>query len=301
MKIVLARNGIFPITRDRKGNLLSEPPATGFDIPGTIQGEGKLAGIPVLFIRTCGCNLNCVWETGTGEISPCDTSYASHYPDEQEEWETDDIINVLRHNKGPIKHVIISGGEPTIQPFPLCELAMKIKTSLGLHITLETNSTDFIPRLTEWIDFFSISPKLSSSEPDSKKNLKLQRRISEVDMSYHKKNRRNITAIQHYINACMDYKSPDRDKPVQQPVKKATKDFQLKFVISSPSDTEEIKNDFLNHLNYVSDEDIVLMPAGGTRELLRNTAEMTTRLAILNGWRYSPRLHIDLFNDRRDV
>ena len=301
MKIILVRNGIFPVTRDMNGVLFREPPATGFGIPGTIQGEGKLAGVPVLFIRTCGCNLRCVWQTDAGEISLCDTPYSSHYPEEQEEWEVNDIISVLRHNSANIRHVVISGGEPTIQPLPLCELAKKIKTVLGLHITLETNGVYFIQQLAEWIDLFSISPKLGSSEPNSKKNRKLTGKVSETGIRDHKKTRRNITAIQHYINACMDLKSYYGDEPDKVPVKKHAKDFQLKFVITSPSDIEEIKNDFLNHLSFVKDEDILLMPVGGTIELIRRTAEMTARLAIINGWRFSPRLQIDLFNDRRDV
>jgi len=301
MKLTLVRNGIFPITRDRNGDLLREEPATGFGIPGTIQGEGKLAGIPVLFIRTSGCNLRCVWQTDNGEVSLCDTSYASHYPDEQEEWETEDIINVLKHNSSNIRHVVISGGEPTIQALSLCELAKKIKSRLGFHVTLETNGVNYIQRLTEWIDLFSISPKLSSSEPDKHKNQQLHEKVTEVLIGDHKKNRKNINAIQHYINACMELKSYYGDKPDKVPVRKPSRDFQLKFVISSPADIEEIKSDFLKHLNFVRDEDILLMPVGGTREMLGRTAEMTARLAILNGWRFSPRLHIDLFNDRRDV
>lgn len=301
MRIILVKNGIFPVTRDKNGNLLREQPATGFGIPGTIQGEGKLAGIPVLFVRTSGCNLRCIWRTDNREISICDTPYASHYPDEQEEWEVDDVIRVLRHNMGRIRHVIISGGEPTIQPLPLCELAKKIKTKLRLHITLETNGVNFIQQLAEWIDLFSISPKLSSSEPDSKKNKALEIRVNDAYIRDHRKFRKNIPALQHYINACMDLKSYYGDQPDKLPVRKQSRDFQLKFVISSASDIDEIKNDYLKHLNFFNDDDILLMPVGGTRDMLRNTTEMTARLAIINGWRFSPRLQIDLFNDRRDV
>ena len=50
----LAKDGIFPITKDKDGKLLKELPASGLHVPGTIQGEGKLNGIPSLFIRLAG-------------------------------------------------------------------------------------------------------------------------------------------------------------------------------------------------------------------------------------------------------
>lgn len=47
----LAKDGIFPIMKDKDGKLLKELPASGLHVAGTIQGEGKLNGIHSLFIR----------------------------------------------------------------------------------------------------------------------------------------------------------------------------------------------------------------------------------------------------------
>ncbi len=75
--IFLAPEAVFPITKDENGTLLTNQPATGFSNSGTIQGEGKMAGVPVLFVRTAGCNLRCMWGLPNGEVSLCDTPLAS--------------------------------------------------------------------------------------------------------------------------------------------------------------------------------------------------------------------------------
>jgi len=301
MKITLVRNGVFPITRDKNGEPLSGKPETGYDFPGTLQGEGKLAGIPALFIRTSGCNLRCMWETESGEIIICDTPYSSCYTEESEDWEIEDIIDTIKVNSQFIKHVVISGGEPTTQPIALVQLARQLKQKLSFHITLETNGVIFIPELSYWIDLFSISPKLSSSEPTAQKVKKLKRPIDQSYFRDHKKFRRNIDSIQKYINSCMDMGSYYADKPDSIQRRLQYKDFQLKFVISRPSDVEEIRKDFLDHLTFVEPEDIVLMPLGGTRKFLSDTFFMTAELAVKNGWRFTPRIHIDLFNDKQGV
>src|SRR5688500_18373833 len=114
----------------------------------SIQGEGKLAGVPSAFVRASGCNLRCVW---------CDTPYASWEP-EGEEIGVDEIVRQVLAFSG--KHVVLTGGEPMIMP-EIGELCSRLREA-GQHVTIETAATvwqDANPNLA------SLSPKLSNSTP----------------------------------------------------------------------------------------------------------------------------------------
>ena len=47
----------------------------------------------------------------------------------------------------------------------------------------------------------------------------------------------------------------------------------------------------------VADEDVLLMPEGMTREELDAKRNDVAELAMEYGYRYTPRLHVDLWND----
>jgi 7-carboxy-7-deazaguanine synthase len=114
----------------------------------SIQGEGKLTGVPSAFIRASGCNLRCVW---------CDTPYASWHP-EGGQGSVDQIANwVAGLNR---QHVVFTGGEPVIQP-DADELCNRLAAD-GRHVTLETAGTIFKPLA---IHLLSLSPKLANSTP----------------------------------------------------------------------------------------------------------------------------------------
>ena len=111
----------------------------------SIQGEGRLTGVPSVFVRTSGCNLRCWF---------CDTPYASWKP----EGDSQNIETVLLEVKRfGCPHVVITGGEPMIAP-ELPYLVDSLRSD-GMHVTIETAGT-VIHDPPLQCDLMSISPKL---------------------------------------------------------------------------------------------------------------------------------------------
>lgn len=114
----------------------------------SIQGEGVLAGVPSVFVRTSGCNLRCVW---------CDTPYTSWKPEGTMQ-EIEEILARVDHFGA--RHVVLTGGEPLL--FPESVSLCSAFRNRGLHITIETAGTVYRELAC---DLMSISPKLSNSTP----------------------------------------------------------------------------------------------------------------------------------------
>lgn len=300
MKVRLVNNGVFPVLMDKEGHRVNHVPMTGFDFSGTFQGEGKLTGIPSIFIRFSGCNLRCVWQAFDGSISICDTPYSSHQAHSFTEMEVEDIVKTVAQNLNGIKHVVITGGEPTLQATALVSLAGELK-KLGLHITIETNGVLFIPELIKHIDLFSISPKLSSTVPTREKIKLMTEPIDESFEQWQESRRKNLDVLQQHINACYFSDSYYGDNAEKTFKRRPDKDFQLKFVVGRPEDEAEIKNEYLSKLSRVTSGDVLIMPLGGTREFISKTYRIAAEMAVRNRWRLTPRLHIDLFNDTQWV
>ncbi len=142
----------------------------------SIQGEGRLLGVPSVFIRTSGCNLRCVW---------CDTPYTSWQP-QGKPWSLPKILREI--DNYPARHVVITGGEPLLAA-EMGELTRQVKQS-GAHITIETAATIYQP-LTA--DLISMSPKLANSTPWKRARGKFA--------AMHERRRLNLAVIQNYLDA----------------------------------------------------------------------------------------------------
>lgn len=142
----------------------------------SVQGEGKLLGVPSVFVRASGCNLRCSW---------CDTPYASWEP-EGKDVPVHEIVRQIKTHPG--RHVVFTGGEPMIMP-EVVELCDAIKNE-GLHLTIETAATvyDLVK-----LDLASLSPKLSNSTPSGR------------FAASHEKQRINVPVIQKFIDSSPEF------------------------------------------------------------------------------------------------
>lgn len=112
----------------------------------SVQGEGRWMGTPVIFIRLAGCNLHCPW---------CDTKES--WGDVGTEMTIDEIVTSVRAFSSVM--VVITGGEPTIQPL-LSNLISTLNSNV-YYVSVETNGTNEITHEcgANWI---TCSPKPES-------------------------------------------------------------------------------------------------------------------------------------------
>lgn len=221
----------------------------------SIQGEGILAGVPSMFVRTSGCNLRCVW---------CDTPYTSWEP-EGAEMSVDDLMDRIVSTAGRIRHAVITGGEPMLTE-AIVELTQRIRER-GMHITIETAGTIYRPVAC---DLMSISPKLANSTPHEREGGRW--------VSRHEERRFQPDVLRRLM---------------------AEYEYQLKFVVVDANDLPEIRA-IVDTLGATPDR-VLLMPEGRTAAIMHERGALVAELCKQEGFRYSPRLHVDLWGDRRGV
>jgi 7-carboxy-7-deazaguanine synthase len=220
----------------------------------SLQGEGQLAGVPSVFVRTSGCNLRCNW---------CDTPYASWNPEGEQRTVAEIVAAVRQH---PAQHVVLTGGEPMIAP-GIRELAAELK-QLRYHVTIETAAT-IGPGGIE-CDLASLSPKLKNSGPDQ--------RLNDLWRHKHEALRWQPEVVRTWLDRY---------------------GYQLKFVVSQAEDVDEIEA-LLGELGReIPRAQVLLMPEGVTVEALRARAGWLGELCKQRGYRFAPRLHVELYGNKR--
>ena len=220
----------------------------------SLQGEGELAGVPSVFVRTSGCNLRCNW---------CDTPYASWSPGGTQ-MSVEEIMAAVRQHPG--RHAVLTGGEPMIAP-EIHELAFQLQAQ-GYHITIETAATMAPAGIA--CDLASLSPKLKNSAPDG--------RLDDTWRQKHETLRWQPDVVRAWLNGY---------------------GFQLKFVVAQEADVTEIEALLATLGRDIPKAKILLMPEGTRVEVLRARAGWLSELCKARGYRYAPRLHVELYGNKR--
>lgn len=268
----------------------------------SIQGEGSRMGNPSVFLRMFGCNFRCKSfgrkEKVIDKINPevkeiiknldsynnlddlplvktgCD-SYVTIYPEFKKfvKKETPlELLNTLlaltpNDNFEGID-LVITGGEPLLGWQKFYPELLNLLNTRGLkNVTFETNTTQELhPLLMGFIkDFdgevtFSCSPKLSISGEQKEDAI-----CPEIARAYS-----NF----------------------------ATGGMYFKFVVDPNQDLSELDKVISEYKDAGVDVPIYLMPVGGCYEEYKENSEAIANLALSKGWRYSPRLHVDIFGNR---
>ena len=274
----------------------------------SLQGEGQYLGTPSVFLRVCGCNFKCAgFGMPRGQLSEerlainpedyvnydslplvhtgCD-SYASWDPRFKHlspMMEITEIVDKMQEllpggTFGPDKHLILTGGEPLLGwQKAYTELFEEIgKRDMNLtHITFETNGTQELKQgLKDWFvsnDYFpwlditySVSSKLPSSGEAFEEAIK-----PEIIKDY-------------YEHSSLLY---------------------FKWVVSNQDDYEDVQRAIDTYTlvlgpDIMSNIPIYLMPAGGTTMVYNDNEKWVAELAMKHGWRYTPRLQVQLWKNQ---
>ncbi len=239
----------------------------------SIQGEGKYSGKLAIFMRFAGCNFNCSgFEVKLIKnekiLKGCDTIRAVFTKEFNEEYENLNASELfkrvldLKKDFAPI--VVITGGEPLIHHENL-EFIHFIQTLLENNFEVHFESNGSIELDFEKYPFYK--------ECIFALSVKLQ------NSGMSKEKRLNINALKAF--------------------KQYAKDSFYKFVLNS-SQLESSALEILEILEKAPNE-IFCMPMGENEQNLKQNALKIAEFCIKNGYNYSDRIHIRLWNDKEGV
>lgn len=193
----------------------------------------------------------------------CDTPYASWKP-EGDDLSVRDILRQVEEID--CRHIVLTGGEPMLfaELIPLCE-ALK---AADKHITIETAGTLYLPVNC---DLMSISPKLANSTPSKESSPTWHER--------HEHTRHKPHVIERLIHEF---------------------EYQLKFVVDSPADCEEVQT-YLHHLPEIDRQCVMLMPQGTESEALNRIGQWLEPYCLEHGFVFCPRKQIEWYGLVRGV
>jgi 7-carboxy-7-deazaguanine synthase len=268
----------------------------------SLQGEGKYVGVPSVFLRTFGCNFTCggfgmpkgemsterelvaknieqfksyndlpLVHTGCDSYASWDPRFKHLSPVLETDSIVDSILDLLPNKEWRNEHLIITGGEPLLGWQRSFEDLLWNESMRPLKsLTFETNGTQkltddfkkFLSRYSKYINgtteiVFSVSAKLSASGEKWE------------------------DAIRPDVVKEYDWFG----------------DMYFKFVVDKETDIYEIDRAVETYRDAGIHCDVYLMPVGGTDQLYFNNYKSVAEMALKRGWRYSPRLQVDIWRN----
>ena len=271
------------------------------------QGEGRFVGVPSVFLRTFGCNFTCggfgmprgtmsterdevkvelynkyedlpLVDTGCDSYASWDPRFKHLSPVLENEAVVDRLLELTPNNKwvqdnGNDVHLVITGGEPLLGWQRSYKDLLDHPRMRDLkNITFETNGTqelheDFKNYLLTWAfdrggNFksditFSVSAKLSASGEAWEDAIKPD-------------------IVADYERYGTTY---------------------LKFVVEKPSDFDEVDRAVKAYRDAGFEGVVYIMPVGGVVKVYDGNKFSVADEAMLRGYFYSPRLHVDLWGN----
>lgn len=236
----------------------------------SIQGEGKSIGVPSVFVRTSLCNLHCIW---------CDTDYTwnwtgtrfRHVNDGRpgyRKFEKDDWIahcspeDVAATVAGyPCKNVILTGGEPLLQQPALTALMAALR-SRARDYRFETETNGTL---------------IPTSDFDAA--------IDQYNVSPKLENSNNPRRL--------------REKPAALRFFARSPKANFKFVVADREDLGEVTR--LLEACAIAPEKVWLMPEGTSASVLAVRREWLVEVCKQYGFRFSDRLHIQIWGAKKGV
>ena len=242
----------------------------GPEIFHSIQGEGVSQGVPSVFIRASLCNLHCHW---------CDTDYTWNWqgtpwphdrdaePGYQKFKKEDHIVKIPTSEVAeivtaiPCRNIILTGGEPLLQD-------------------------------NSWLNLMQ---QLRDHDPAYRFEIETNGTIAPSEAF-------NAMVTQYNISPKLANSGNDAPlrlkKPAMSFFAKSTKAW-FKFVIAEETDLEEVKEIIQRY--QLPKTRILLMPEGRDDTALQRRRLWLADLCRDQDYRYSDRLHIQLWGSKQGV
>lgn len=236
----------------------------------SIQGEGKNLGWPSIFVRTSLCNLHCVW---------CDTDYTwnwkgTRFPHrndarpgyrkfDKKDWIAECTVDEVAALVAdfPCHNVILTGGEPMIQQPALTDL-MAVLRGKSAHYRFEVETNGTL---------------LPSEAFDAA--------IDQYNVSPKLENSGNGRKL--------------RERPAVYRFFAASPKANFKFVVADPADLEEVLG-LIDRFG-IAPEKVWLMPEGSSRQTLARRRKWLVDICKDYGFRYTDRLHVQIWGSKKGV